>query len=406
MGLLTLADSAEPRSAALLARGSREQLRELLRVWLARQYPLWRIDDLSSGADLEHTLSPAYARALISRGTARRAVLAAPGTASDSALAFGLIWMDYLGRRDRAPVEGLVLFVAAGAENSTVLRLRHLRVQAALYSYDADGLEQAVELADHGNLLTTVEPWRRPRPAHGAASEAWIERLTRLDGVEAIDSAPGVVSLRVRGLEFARLDDSGWHAGIDRKAPAGELEPILALARELAEARRPGLARQTSFSRRNPEAWLESVIRKHLRLLDPQLLERPVYGQVPALAGSDRGIIDLLALDEHGRLCVIELKASEDPRLPIQALDYWIRVAHHAARADFARAGYFPGLEVSTVAPRLVLVAPALAFHPTTETVLSYFAPHVEVERVGLGVKWQSEPRVVVRLAGALRPGF
>lgn len=401
-GLLTLADRAAARSAQTLMRGSREQLRELLRVWLARQYPLWKIEDLSTGADLEHTLSPAYARALITHAGRRCAALAAPAASADAALTFGLIWLDYLRRRDHAPLETLSLFLPAGTETNTVLRLRHLRVNTVLCVYDKDGAEERIEIADHGNLNTTVEPWRRPAPA---GPDAWLDQLRAMDGVETIEAAPGVVSLRVRGLEFARLDDSGWHAGITRKRQARELAAVMKLASELAAARRCGAAPNT-LQRRNPEAWLESVVRANIRLLDATLVDAPVYGQVPAMSGVERGIIDLLAIDERGRLCVIELKASEDPCLPLQALDYWIRVAHHAARGDFARAGYFPGREVSPAPPRLLLVAPALSFHPTTEAVLRAFAPQIEVERIGLGVKWQSEPQVMLRLSGAQRPGF
>ena len=43
-------------------------------------------------------------------------------------------------------------------------------------------------------------------------------------------------------------------------------------------------------------------------------------------------MLDLLTLDRNGRLTVIELKADEDLHLPLQALDYWIRV--RALNAD------------------------------------------------------------------------
>jgi hypothetical protein len=125
---------------------------------------------------------------------------------------------------------------------------------------------------------------------------------------------------------------------------------------------------------------------------------------VPAFSGQDRGVLDLLAISREGRLSVVELKASEDPQLPLQALGYWIRVAHHAARGDFGTCGYFRGMAVSAEPPRLLLVAPAMEFHPTTETILGFFAGHVEVERIGLGVEWQRAPRVVLRVRGARRP--
>ena len=54
-------------------------------------------------------------------------------------------------------------------------------------------------------------------------------------------------------------------------------------------------------------------------------------------------MLDLLAVDHRGRLAVIELKASEDVHLPLQALDYWMRVQWHVERREFQANGYFPG---------------------------------------------------------------
>ncbi len=64
----------------------------------------------------------------------------------------------------------------------------------------------------------------------------------------------------------------------------------------------------------------------------PELRGDLLYNQVPALSTGDRGMLDLLTLDRNGRLVVLELKADEDLHLPLQALDYWIRV--RALNAD------------------------------------------------------------------------
>ena len=162
--------------------------------------------------------------------------------------------------------------------------------------------------------------------------------------------------------------------------------------------------RSNPLYRLRPEGWLESEIRRDLQRIDATLLPEPVYGQVPAMTGGERGVLDLLAADCTGRLAVIEIKASEDIQLPLQALDYWMRVKMHAERGEFAACGYFPGIELRRDPPRLLLVAPSLAFHPKTETVLRFLAPSIEVERIGLGVEWRQGPSVVFRLRGAERP--
>jgi hypothetical protein len=139
-----------------------------------------------------------------------------------------------------------------------------------------------------------------------------------------------------------------------------------------------------------------------------------LYAQVPALSTGERGMLDLLTLDRAGRLAVLELKADEDLHLPLQALDYWIRVralnADRKAQAGgtravsaFERAGYFEGAEVSPLAPRLLLAGPALRIHPANETVLRYFSPQVEWELVALGEHWRREMKVVFRKRGGTR---
>src|ERR1700682_3211094 len=141
-----------------------------------------------------------------------------------------------------------------------------------------------------------------------------------------------------------------------------------------------------------------------IEAIDAALLPSPIYGQVPAFAAGDRGIIDLLGVDRKGRLAVIELKASADLHLPLQALDYWMRVNWHLDRGEFVSNGYFPGIALRKSPPRLLLVAPALEFHPSTEGIISYFSKAVEIERIGLGINWRSRLEIMFRLRGAERP--
>ena len=148
----------------------------------------------------------------------------------------------------------------------------------------------------------------------------------------------------------------------------------------------------------------------------PRFDPRHVYTQVPAIAGaSDRGMLDLLGVTADGRLAVIEVKASDDIQLPLQGLDYWIRVLHHHRRAvgetqaahgvagsrnELQRHGYFRGVELSPLPPRLYLVAPALGVHPAAETVLRYLSPRVEWTLMALDERWRREIRVVWRKSG------
>ncbi len=327
-GTIVLYDAARPQSETLQKQAGRHVFREAMRVYIAKSFPGWKLLDLSADLDLEHSLSANYPRALLRRGTAGLAVIGAGESHPARVLTHGLIWLDYLRHREhRTSIEGLALFVPAGEDRTTCLRLRWLDPHAtrvAVFTYDEQGWEEQIDPAQHGNLDTRVDP-------------------------------PGAL-------------------------PDPPRDPTL------------------------PEAILERQVRRNLATIDAHLCPAPVYGQVPALAGVERGIMDLLAIDRGGRLAVIELKVTPEPRLPIQALDYWMRVRWHQRAGDFERMGYFAGKAISADPPRLLLVAPALEFHPTTETILRYFASAIPVERVGLAVEWRREPRVLFRRRGAMPP--
>lgn len=404
-GTITLADRADPQAAPALLRGQRTELLELLRRWLARQYPGWRLREISAGMDLERSLSGACPRALLTLGRRRCAAVAADQAHADDALTQALLWAAHLRIRDGEDVQSIALFVPRGSEGATALRLRWLKVQSTLFIWDGSGVETPADASNCGNLLHELPHWADPPSADAGEAARWVHELKLEEGVEAVAAAPGEWSLRVNGLEFARYRGGELFYGVFERRRAARVDPVRDLARELARVRCADSPEpRHEWRLAMPEAWLESVLRRRLDLIDPLLLPQPVYSQAGAVEGTRRGVMDLLALRKDGRLAVIEIKAAADAGLPLQALGYWSRVAHHAAQGDFPRCGYFRGYFVDPRPPRLVLAAPALEFHPTTETLLGFFHPDVEVERVGLGVEWQQRPRVLLRVHGAARP--
>ena len=404
-GTLALIDLDRTHGQNVELRSTRLEFRELFRRFLRRQFPASKIAELTTEADLEHSLSPAYPRALLRQGASGWAAIGASPDPfhAQGALTFGLIWLDYLRRREPdLAIHGLILYLPAGLEKTTCLRLIFLDAAAGRYEafvYTADGLEQRVDLHDYGNLDTRLEPCRRRIPVE---SPAVLESIQQMPGVETVDRADGELSLRVRGLEFARTAAGELIFGLEkkRKAQPSNTAEIRALAAELSRFRSADARdRLNPLYLRNREAWLESQVRNAVEEIDARLLPAPIYDQVPAFAAADRGVLDLLAVERTGRLAVIELKASEDIHLPLQALDYWMRVKWHLDRHEFASHGYFPGIELIAEAPRLLLVSPALDFHPANEAILRFFAPHIEVERIGVGLEWRKELKVVCRSA-------
>ena len=404
-GALSLIDLAHPGSHEVTRRGLRLKYRERFRRSLLRQFPGWRVAELSAEPDLEHSLTPSYPRALLRKGSAALAAIGAAEDATDvdGALTFGLIWLDYLRRRDsRVPIQGLAIFVPAGQEAITCHRVRHLNASAtcAIFVHFSDGFEDAVDPRDYTNFDTRIDPCHRPLVTAPAQTVDWVERMQSVKDVDRRDHPDGAVSLAVHGLEFARATGERMLFGLDHKheaTTAAHLVEIEALARGIAARRAPGGPRESSLYSRNPEAWLESQVRRHIETVDASLWTHPLYGQVPEFAGGERGVLDILACDRSGRLAVVEIKASQDVHLPLQALDYWMRVKWHLERGEFSGRGYFPGIELRPDPPRLLLVAPALDFHPSNETILRFLDTDIDVERIGVAIEWRQELRVMFR---------
>ena len=84
-GELQIVDLGAPLGRELERKGSRAAFRERFSLMLAREFPDWRLEEISSEPNLEESLSPAYVRALLRKGGAAMAVLGALGAADRTA---------------------------------------------------------------------------------------------------------------------------------------------------------------------------------------------------------------------------------------------------------------------------------------------------------------------------------
>lgn len=146
-----------------------------------------------------------------------------------------------------------------------------------------------------------------------------------------------------------------------------------------------------------PEAWLQSLLRDDLAALDPDWNADCVYAQVVVSVAGDAGRLDLLLLDRTGRLCILELKISEDADFPLQALEYWLRIRQLHRDGRLQAAGYFPGRELAAAPPRLFLIAPALRRHPAHEFLLAEISAEVPLTQLLLNENWRAGPRLIER---------
>jgi hypothetical protein len=338
----------------------------------------------------------------------------------DGALTCGILWLEHcrLAQQERQVVEGLVLVLPKGTATVTAQRVAHLHSTAAKWHLNEfDQREDTLvrmETGDCGNLAT--------RLVRAVDEEQALERfassIARIRGIlpqtELVVLSPAVVSFRQCGLEFAQAriahDPRNFQSREEIVFGFGAEERVLDerneaqftdLVRLAASVRHKEGPKNHALWRMHPERWLESLAGANIAALDGRLQRDLVYRQVPAFSAADRAMIDILAATRDGRLAVIELKADEDIHLPLQGLDYWSRVAWHQSRGEFAKFGYFPGQEISAEKPRLMLVAPALRVHPSTDTILRYLSPEIEWELLGIDEHWREELRVVFRKRGS-----
>ncbi len=401
-GKLSFLDLDRPQTAHKSLSGLRQSFSEQFRRMLFRQFPGWDIETVSCGLDLQRSFSSVFPRARLSRGNRHIAAMACPSTQDESAmLTFALIWFEHVRAHARGEAQtSLCLFLPEAAGNITAHRLSWLDGQALgsrMFRYNLHGSAGEVDPLDLGNLDTRVSPQYVPQQL-SAEHLALLARLEAIPGVGCCPELNGALSIRSRGVEFARIEDGNILLGLQKKDrlaahQIGELERFAAHLSNLSIGSATPLL---------PERWMESAVRANIAAIDPTLLESPLHGQVLTFAAGDRDIVDLLGISPAGHLTVLEMKTSEDIHLPLQALDYWMRIRWHVRRGELQH--LFPGLAVTDKAPRLLLLAPAMSFHSSNATILRYFSSEIHVERIGINSDWQRQFKVVLRLFGADSP--
>jgi hypothetical protein len=435
---LELTPTSDRRTPTTREAQRRAYLKLLERV-LQRNFPDGKTEGLRAATDLEHSFGPAYVRGHFLRGTTAEAIIGVGAEESsamtDGVLTLGMLWLDYCREHSLSarsgPVRhygGLKMIVPAGAWRTTAERmawLNHGLAAFQLYTLD-ERSEELVEIdfRDAGNVESRLVHAFDAAAAQKRVTTG-VERVMALvpqaarGRVEVRARSAGEVGLMLHGLEFARVrnmaagnsfarrEEISFGAGAHETELNSETEQLCReLLARLFASRQPDGVHGDPLFRLQPERWLESRIRIELDDVLPGLRSEFLYTQVPAIGAGERGMLDLLTLDREGRLVILEVKADEDMHLPMQGLDYWIRVrALNAERqvmgnreiGMFERQGYFATAHVAARPPKLLLVAPALRIHPSNEIVLRYLSPQVEWELIAVSEHWRRELKVVFR---------
>ncbi|MEZ5346503.1 MAG: hypothetical protein R2681_13215 [Pyrinomonadaceae bacterium] len=254
--------------------------------------------------------------------------------------------------------------------------------------------------------LSISDLWRsKPRKLHAlkqrqlSKTAAEIKKLSPGE-IDHIYSKNGE-TLRYLGLPFLRSrnisgNEKIWF-GVERARQTldeGSIEDLYDLFEQLKKYRKHDPPNpQHLFYQMAPEAWLESLLRQNIKLLDANLILSPIYNQFR----TSQDKIDLLALRKDGRLVIIELKVSADREMIFQAVDYWRKIELQRRSGVFNKAGLFGEAVISDKPAIVYLVAPTLGYHPDFDFLSKTLSTEIEIYRFDLAENWRKEIKVLRR---------
>lgn len=208
-------------------------------------------------------------------------------------------------------------------------------------------------------------------------------------------------TLRFNGLPFVRIREilgaeQTWF-GIDARRQRilnnESLEEFSDLLANLRAHRKFDASdKRSAFYQAAPESWLESMLRRDVSRLDPNLVLAPVYAQFRL--SNKQGSLDLLATRSDGRLVVIELKTTTDREHIFQAVNYWRQIESQRRSGHFQASSLFGNLPMRDAPPLVYLVAPLMSFHHDFEILANAITSEIEIWRFDLNEDWRSGIRV------------
>jgi hypothetical protein len=382
--------------------------------WLRERFPGVQVLSARRSTDAARSLSGSFLRIVFrARGFDHIGIVSDPGSVPDSsrsALTQALLFLSTRSREHPAHSVPRVHLLVPSSQSAVLFhRSRFLnagRVRVEIWEYDGNPGREKIGPAPYPPEPVEERDFRWPV----LGPFRWSEPLAKV-----LDLAPEFIrryprfqdydSLRLQGLEFARAmgpdrDRLCFGVGTHKVELEENSFPALrAMIDEILFYRRADSPdTRHPYYRLQAERWLETLILEHVDELFPELSPESVYPQIPVYLGKEAGRVDILAADRCGNLVVMELKVSEDPNLPVQALDYWGRVIGHNLNGDFEKRGYFSRTRLSREPPTVYLVSPVFSFHDSTERLLAFLDPNLEVWKVAVNEDWRSGVRILGRL--------
>jgi hypothetical protein len=386
---------------------------KIVHDWLSHKFPLHQVIKATKRSDRAQTFSNAFLRVLFRHAGKDRFLIAADESAGDAmnlAVSQGLLWVSSLSPRNQFKhIPMLYILLPSGFSSVTVHRRHYLnkdRIKVEAWEYEK-GSEANPDFRLAQDPVVPEENKDYRWPVLGPFR--WSSQLDRV-----LNLAPELIrryprfqdydSLRLWGLEFAQAtgterDRIYFGIGPQRtELTESNFGCLQSLVREILYYRRPDSPdSQHPYYRLQSERWLEALILENVNDLFPEISPESVYSQIPAYLGKDPGRIDILGASRPGALIVMELKVHPDSDLPLQALDYWGRVIQHNRNGDFVRRGYFSEVRLNRQRPRIYLISPIFSFHDSTELLLRYFDPDLDVWKIAVNVDWRCGVKIMNR---------
>lgn len=321
-----------------------------------------------------------------------------------------ILWQTKLFARKKNPIEN-VWILAEKKQAKNLQKLHALlretwqkRVSIKQISFEKDeNKESIIDLP----TLEIAQIWRKKKKdlKHFEYTEisASARKIIEFspNEIDVVFSKNGE-TLRFNGLPFARVrkvfgKEQIW-LGVEKERRILS-ENIFRESRKLIEnlqeiRRFDSVNKRHEIYRNLSEAWLESVLRRNIHLLDANLILSPVYHQFRA----ERDKIDLLGLRKDGRLVIIELKVSPDREVIFQAIDYWRKIENERRAGNLAKSELFGKLEIKDAPTVCYLVAPTLSFHREFNFLLQTVTPEIEIHRFNLAENWRESLKVLERI--------
>ncbi|MFN0277077.1 MAG: hypothetical protein ACKVRN_00600 [Pyrinomonadaceae bacterium] len=319
----------------------------------------------------------------------------------------GMLWLEKLGLRKKKPVNDIWI----------ICEKRQAKNTQKLHALLTERWKEKITVVEIDRKpeppLLTLLPKRKIR-------ELWREKARKLqlpefplpslttqkiielspEKIDVVYSKQGE-TLRFMGLPFARvrtmigIEKAWFGVGRERRILTNEnWNDLAALIAALQINRAPESPnKRHEHYRTAPEAWLESILRRNIKLLDANLILSPIYNQFR----SSNDKIDLLALRKDGRLVIVELKTQPDREMIFQAVDYWRKIELQRRRGILEAANLFDGREILDKPALIYLAAPAWSFHRDFEFFDRAVSSEIELWRFELHENWRANVKVLAR---------